>query len=112
MLKRIRNKLATLGGRTQEVTKDSTEAPSLGIGYNSGVEESVSTAAKGIGLITLEKTPEPESIALARSTRDGRTKLLRRLSFISKEDKQPTKSAREVHLTNTRRGGYSPTDRV
>jgi hypothetical protein len=87
MPKRTRNKLATLRGRIQEVTKDSTEAPSLGIGYNSGVEESVSTAAKGTGLITLEKTPEPESIALARSTRDGRTKLLRRLSSIGKKDK-------------------------
>jgi hypothetical protein len=112
MLKQIRNKLITLGGRTQEATKDSTEAPSLGIGYNSRVKESVSTAVKGTRLITLKKTPEPESIALARSIRDGRTKLLRRLSFISKEDKQPTKSAKEVHLTNTRKGGYSPTDRV
>jgi hypothetical protein len=112
MLKQTRNKLATLGGGTQEATKDSTEAPSLGIGYNSGVEESVSTAVEGTGLITLEKTPEPESIALARSTGDGRTKLPRRLSSIGEEDEQPTKSAREVHLTNTRRGGYSPTDRA
>jgi hypothetical protein len=86
MLEQIRNKLATLGGRTQEVIKDLTEASSLGIGYNSGVEESVLTVAKGTGLITLEKTLEPESIALARSTRDGQTKLLRRLSSISKED--------------------------
>jgi hypothetical protein len=76
------------------------------------VEESVLTAAKGTRLITLKKTPEPESIALARSTGDGRTKLLRRLSSISKEDEQSTKSAKEVYLTNTRRGGYSPTDRV
>jgi hypothetical protein len=86
MLKQTRNKLVTLRGRTQEATKDSTEALSLGIGYNSGVEESVSTAVEGTGLITLEKTSELESIALARSTRDRRTKLLRRLSSISKED--------------------------
>jgi hypothetical protein len=64
-----------------------TKAPSLGIGYNLRVEESVLTVAKGTKLITLEKTPELESIALVRSTRDGRTKLLRRLSSISKEDK-------------------------
>jgi hypothetical protein len=87
MLKRIRNKLITLKGRTQEVTKDSTEALSLGISYNSGVEESVLTAVKGTRLITLKKTPELESIALAKSIRDGRTKLLRRLNSISKEDK-------------------------
>jgi hypothetical protein len=112
MLKRTRNKLVTLRGKTQEATKDSTEALSLRIGYNSGVKKSVLTAAKGTRLITLEKTPEPESIALARSIRDGRTKLLRRLSSISKKDKQLTKSTKEVHLTNTRRGGYSPTNRV
>jgi hypothetical protein len=112
MLKQTRNKLATLRGKTQEATKDSTKAPSLGISYNLRVEESVSTAVEGTRLITLKKTPEPESIALARSTRDGQTKLLRRLSSISKEDKQPTKSAREVHLTNTHKGGYSPTDRA
>jgi hypothetical protein len=87
MLKQIRNKLVTLRGRTQEVTKDLTEALSLGIGYNSGVEKSVLTTIKGTGLITLEKTPELESIALARSIRDRRTELLRRLSSISKEDK-------------------------
>jgi hypothetical protein len=87
MLKQTRNKLATLKGRTQEVTKDSTKASSLGISYNLRVEKSVLTAVKGTRLITLEKTPEPESIALARSIRDGQTKLLKRLSSISKEDK-------------------------
>jgi hypothetical protein len=87
MLKQIRNKLITLKGRTQEVTKDSTEASSLRIGYNLGVKESVLTAVKGIRLITLKKTPELESIALAKSIRDGRTKLLRRLNSINKEDK-------------------------
>jgi hypothetical protein len=112
MPERTRNKLATLGGRTQEATKDSTEAPSLGIGHDSGVEESVSTAAEGTGLITPKKTPEPESMAPARSTGDRQTKLPRRLSSIGKEDKQPTKSTREVHSTDTHRGGYSPTDRV
>jgi hypothetical protein len=76
------------------------------------VKKSVLTAAKETRLITLKKTPEPESIALARSIRDGRTKLLRRLSSISKKDKQPTKSTKEVHLTNTHRGGYSPTNRA
>ena len=86
MPERTRNKLATLGGGTQEATKDSTEAPSLGIGHNSGVEESVSTAAKGTGLMTPEKTPEPESMAPARSTGDGRTELPRRLSSIGEED--------------------------
>jgi hypothetical protein len=60
---------------------------SLGIGYNLGVEESVLTVVKGTRLITLKKTPEPESIALARSTGDRQTKLLRRLSSINKEDK-------------------------
>jgi hypothetical protein len=87
MLKQTRNKLITLRSKTQEVTKDSTEAPSLRIGYNLRVKESVLTVVEGTRLITLEKTPELESIALARSTRDGQTKLLRRLSFISKEDK-------------------------
>jgi hypothetical protein len=87
MLEQIRNKLVTLRGGTQEATKDSTEALSLRIGYNSGVKESVLTVVEGTGLITLKKTLELESIALARSTRDGRTKLLRRLSSISEEDK-------------------------
>ena len=87
-----------------------TEASSLGIGYNLRVEESVLTAVKGTRLITLKKTPEPKSIALVRSTRDGQTKLLKRLSFINKEDKQPTKFAKEVHLTNIYKGRYSPTD--
>jgi hypothetical protein len=87
MLKQIRNKLITLKSRIQEATKDLTKASSLGIGYNLRVEESVLTAIKGIRLITLKKTLKLESIALAKSTRDGRTKLLRRLSFISKEDK-------------------------
>jgi hypothetical protein len=64
-----------------------TEALSLGISYNLRVEESVLTVVEGTRLITLEKTPELESIALARSTRDERTKLLRRLSSINKEDK-------------------------
>ena len=87
MLKQIRNKLITLRDRTQEATKDSTEASSLRIGYNSRVKESVLTAVKGIGLITLKKTSKLESIALIKSIKDRRTKLLRRLSSISKEDK-------------------------
>jgi hypothetical protein len=70
MLKQTRNKLVTLKGRTQEVTKDSTEASSLKISYNSRVKESVLTAVKGTRLITLEKTPELESITLTRSTKD------------------------------------------
>jgi hypothetical protein len=60
---------------------------SLRISYNLRVKESVLTAIKGIRLITLKKTPELESIALAKSIRDGQTKLLKRLSFISKKDK-------------------------
>jgi hypothetical protein len=83
-----------------------TKALSLRIGYNLRVEESVLTATKRTRLITLEKTPELESIALAKSTGDGQTKLLRRLSSISKEDKQSTKFAKKVHLINTRKGGY------
>jgi hypothetical protein len=71
MLKQTRNKLITLRGKTQEVTKDSTEALSLRIDYNSRVKESVLTTIKGTRLITFKKTPEPESIALARSIRDG-----------------------------------------
>jgi hypothetical protein len=64
-----------------------TKASSLEISYNSRVKESVLTVVKGIELITLKKTPELESIALAKSIRDRQTKLLKRLSFISKEDK-------------------------
>jgi hypothetical protein len=60
---------------------------SLKISYNLRVKESVLTVIKGIGLITFKKTPELESITLVKSTRDGQTKLLKRLSFISKEDK-------------------------
>jgi hypothetical protein len=71
MLKQTRNKLITLRGKTQKATKDSTEALSLRISYNLKVEENVLTVVKGIGLITLKKTPELKSIALARSTRDG-----------------------------------------
>jgi hypothetical protein len=70
MLKQTRNKLVTLKGKTQEVTKDSTEASSLKISYNLRVKESVLTAVKGTRLITLEKTPELESITLTRSTKD------------------------------------------
>ena len=64
-----------------------TKALNLEISYNLGVKESVLTIIKGIELITLKKTPELESIALAKSIRDRQPKLLRRLSFISKEDK-------------------------
>jgi hypothetical protein len=112
MLKQIRNKLITLRGRTQKATKDSTKALSLGISYNLRVEKSVLTVVEGIGLITFKKTLKLESIALVRSTGDRQTKLLRRLSSISKEDEQLTKFAKEVHLTNIYKGGYSLTNRV
>jgi hypothetical protein len=64
-----------------------TKALSLRIGYNLRVEESVLTIIKGTRLITLKKTSKLKSIALVRSTRDGQTKLLKRLSFINKENK-------------------------
>jgi hypothetical protein len=63
-----------------------TEALNLEIDYNLRVKESILTVVKGTRLITLKKTPELESIALARSIKDGQTKLLKRLSFINKED--------------------------
>jgi hypothetical protein len=64
-----------------------TKASSLGIGYNLRVEKSVLIVIKRTRLITLKKTPELESIALTKSIKDRQIKLLRRLSFISKEDK-------------------------
>jgi hypothetical protein len=80
---------------------------SIPIGYDSEVGSSITLL--GTGLITLQSTPEPESILEPRSSRNEGTKLSRRLSTIERDTIEHTGTVREVYQTD-KSGEGSPQD--
>jgi hypothetical protein len=68
---------------------------SILISYDSGIKSS--KALLGIGLMTSQSTPEPESMPEPRSSRNKDTKLLRRLSTIERDIIKYTRTVREIY---------------